>query len=520
MSDSVSLSSSMRSNLLALQNTSLLTDMTQSHLATGKKVNSALDNPTSFFTAAALNNRASDLSSRLDSIGQGAQTLKAADQSLTALTKLVEQAKALATQASEAATSAVSLSSLQAKHATAFSNASTSASVSITLSIAWAGINTGAAPAKLFQVVVNGGTARTISLDAATASVGQLISTLNTALASDGVTATWNATSSKIEFNARENTTIEIDEGVGNAAATIFGGGNVGAANKQTIGTPVSTDLVTQAFDGLVAGEIFSLTVTDTAGSASTLSITISTTTDISALMTLLNTASAGNFTASFNGTTNKIEFTGTAGYKVEINDGATGGAASELFGSSKVGATNAITFGSAAGSATVQKNLTDFKTVMDQIDQLVSDASYKGKNLLKGTDTLTVLFNEDGSSKLDISGVNFTHDSGLGFTSTATLAWGSTTAIQSSIDQAKVALDSIRSQAAKFGTANSIVSTRQDFTKSMVDTLKGGADKLVLADMNEEAANMLALQTQRSLATNSLSMASQAAQSVLQLFR
>ncbi len=102
MSD-ITLTQGIRDNLLSLQNTSDLMSRTQNRLATGRKINSALDNPNSFFTAKALSNRASDLATLLDNIGQGIQTIKAADQGLTAITKLVEAAKAKANQAQLAA---------------------------------------------------------------------------------------------------------------------------------------------------------------------------------------------------------------------------------------------------------------------------------------------------------------------------------------------------------------------------------------------------------------------------------
>src|SRR6187402_2398542 len=101
MSDVV-LSAGVRQNLLALQSTANLMSITQNRLATGKKVNSALDNPTNFFTSQSLGNRASDLNSLLDSIGQAQKTLEAADKGLTSLTKLVESAKSIAKQARQA----------------------------------------------------------------------------------------------------------------------------------------------------------------------------------------------------------------------------------------------------------------------------------------------------------------------------------------------------------------------------------------------------------------------------------
>ena len=80
-------------------------------------------------------------------------------------------------------------------------------------------------------------------------------------------------------------------------------------------------------------------------------------------------------------------------------------------------------------------------------------------------------------------------------------------------------ALDTLRSQASTFGSNLSIVQNRQDFTKTMIDTLETGAGNLTLADMNEEAANLLALQTRQQLSSTSLSLASQADQAVLRLF-
>ncbi|MBR6663601.1 MAG: hypothetical protein IKL33_02110, partial [Alphaproteobacteria bacterium] len=97
----ISLTSSMRSNLLSLQGTSKLIDLTQQRLSTGKKVNSAIDNPSNFYTAQSLNNRAKDLDALLDSMGQAVATIKAATTCLESSSSFLEQATALATQALE-----------------------------------------------------------------------------------------------------------------------------------------------------------------------------------------------------------------------------------------------------------------------------------------------------------------------------------------------------------------------------------------------------------------------------------
>jgi flagellin len=109
MSD-ITLSSGIRQNLLSLQQTTADLTTTQEQLATGKKVNTAFDNPTSYFTSQSLTNRANDLSALLDQIGQAQQTLDAANNGLTGLTSLLEQALSTAQQAQQSATGTISYS--------------------------------------------------------------------------------------------------------------------------------------------------------------------------------------------------------------------------------------------------------------------------------------------------------------------------------------------------------------------------------------------------------------------------
>src|SRR5688572_984372 len=177
---SVVLSAGVRQNLLSLQSTADLMSLTQNRLATGKKVNSALDNPGNFFTSQSLNNRASDLNALLDSIGQAQKTLEAADQGISSLTKLVESAKSVAKQALQApqpgsATySAVPLSG----NPTDETLATTSGTLSVVNSATYS-----------FEVNVSGGGVKTISYtaDAAT-SVDEITAGLSAALAAQGIT--------------------------------------------------------------------------------------------------------------------------------------------------------------------------------------------------------------------------------------------------------------------------------------------------------------------------------------------
>src|SRR4051812_16996729 len=103
MSSDIVLSPGVRQNLLSLQNTADLMSTTQNRLATGKKVNSALDNPNSYFTSQSLQFRAGDLNNLLDNIGQAQKTLEAANQGITSLTKLVQSARSIVNQARQSA---------------------------------------------------------------------------------------------------------------------------------------------------------------------------------------------------------------------------------------------------------------------------------------------------------------------------------------------------------------------------------------------------------------------------------
>jgi flagellin len=156
------------------------------------------------------------------------------------------------------------------------------------------------------------------------------------------------------------------------------------------------------------------------------------------------------------------------------------------------------------------------FDALRTQIDQLAADSGFNGKNLLDG-DNLAVVFNEDGTSSLTITGVTY-DAAGLSIAASAN-NWAADADITAALTDLSDALTTLRSQAKTFGSNLSTVQTRQDFTKSMINTLRTGADSLTLADPNEEGANLLALQTRQQLSTTALSLAAQADQNVLRLF-
>jgi flagellin-like hook-associated protein FlgL len=152
------------------------------------------------------------------------------------------------------------------------------------------------------------------------------------------------------------------------------------------------------------------------------------------------------------------------------------------------------------------------------QLQDIAEDSGFNGINLLAG-DTLTVAFNEGGDNNLSRLGVDYTNSATvLGLDPQAQDAWAGAfdfAALEASIS---TAITSLRTQAANFGTDLTLVRIREDFTKEMMNTLKAGADGLVLADQNEEAANLLALNTRQQLSQQALALASQSEQSILRL--
>ncbi len=319
MSD-ISLTASMRSNLLSLQNTQSLMDTTQERLSTGKKVNSAIDNPSSYYTAQSLNNRASDLSALLDSMGQAIQTIKAADEGIEAITSFAQQAKAVAQSAADSS-----------------------------------------------------------------------------------------------DVTERDNYMKQFN------------------------------DILAQ-IDGIAKDSGYKG----------------------------VNLLNQGSLTVKFNET-------GDSSLTITGRNATSEG----------LGVDDAAAWGTSDTTKTAKENMDKAKTALDAAgddDKAAKQTAY---------DSAVKAYNEAVAA--DVTAGN--------------------AKIEASIKAVDTAISTLRSMASEFGNNYSIVQSREDFTENLINVLTEGADKLTLADMNEESANMLALQTRQQLAINSLSLASQAAQSVLKLF-
>ena len=364
MTQSITLTASMRSNLSALKTIQGQMDTTQGRLSTGKKVNSAIDNASSYYQSRALTNRASDLDSLLDSMGQGIQTIQAANEGIEAITSYIEQAKSVAN-------SAFSLDPSASDYATQLNNYQTQ-----------------------FNQII--GEISTLAQDASYQGINLL-------------------TGGKLTVMFNETRTHQLDVQGDAVVSKMSAKGFQAATWADTVVTAKSElDTAAAAITQCAAG------ATDT--------------------------------------TTNKYYTKNSDGTYTEV---ATANVPATLTADNAANYYKAAT----ADGTTYNTKLTAYK---DAINNATT---------------------------------------------------GSIAKINASLDGIAKATDYLRDYSSVLGNNFSIIETRQNFTEALIDVLETGSDNLVLADMNEESANYLALQTRQQLAINSLALASQSAQSVLSLF-
>ena len=666
----ISLTASMRSNLLSLQNISGQVDATQHKLSTGKKVNSAIDNPSSYYTALSLNNRADDLNALLDSMGQAVSTIKAATTALESATEFLEQAKAVANQALEGSgittkpiedfiaqgykviTSDMDTAAIQALIT---DNAKLVLAGDITLDsgllidksnvtlngngykISYRSSNAGeavikvdgaGASADIQNIGIQASGEKVYGIQALNGGSVKLDSSRNIEVSGKGSQKLLNGSVERAGLNdGKGNTQAMIDQiGADALAATAanefyapgvskndatFGQGNwylpsigewmniygtdfsqvtdgygtSGAIgdNKKAIndalailaGKGVDATVLTENFywssteyhsatswsfnfktghrgypakymaepdtiknyhvrclqevsvsgssvvpkvgDVMYADKTYG-SADDYDGSKTVVGVVTEVSADGSSAkiinlkdLTFDNEFYAGNFNPDnpYGGATSNSCHTSQAAWLEDVADIPACDTQALLAISKTVGqitVTNTV--------PDIVYDASQYNSILNQYDALIKDASYKGINLLQ-TDKLSVKFNETNTADLSVQG----KDMGTKALGLTTFEWQTQGDINKSIEELTSAINAIRSYSSELGNNYNIITTRQDFTESLVNVLTEGADKLTLADMNEESANMLALQTRQQLAINSLSLASQASQSILKLF-
>ncbi len=518
------LSASVRQNLLSLQSTADLLATTQNRLSTGKKVNTALDNPTNYFTAQGLDSRASDISNLLDGIGNGVQVLQAANTGITSLQKLVDSAKSIANQVLQTTVgyspkSNVTSAAITGATATNLLGPGTNSSVTATAAVL--NDNTGTA------INITGATLLSGTAGAASNDLASNITTGDT-LVVNGTTFTFvaGATSTGTSIGVGDSVghlLAAIDAVTGTSVASSVSGGKV------TLNTGTTSNLVISgsalAKIGLVAGTTAltppalsgeTLTIGATGGGTAT-SVTFGAGAGQISTLNQLNAALAANNLQAGISTTGVINIV-TSNDAASSTIGTIGGTAA-----ASGQAFNSLTAAAAVAdpnSQAARANLiAQYNNVLQQINTTSQDSSFNGINLLNG-DTLKLTFNETGKSTLNIIGVTF-NIAGLGL---STLTTGTDFLDNSSANKVLTSLGAasttLRSEASSLGSNLSIVQIRQDFSKNLINVLQTGSSNLTLADTNEEAANSQALSTRQSIAVSALALANQSQQSVLQLLR
>ncbi|WP_336811501.1 flagellin N-terminal helical domain-containing protein [Bosea sp. MMO-172] len=455
------LSNGVRNNLLTLQQTTAQQSVIQNRLATGKKVNSAIDNPVNYFTALSLNDRSSQLTGLLDGISNGIQTIQAASKGIDGITKLVnslqstiKQAQSDAAQnrptkagtglatAAEAALTSKSLKDIALDKSLVDNNAGAANTATATDSG-----NLGIAPPAAGNVqtyaisVVSGSNSFTATVGP-NATVRDVVNAVN----QSGVATAF--VDEKGQFNIKGMGSEKVQFGFG-----LGSGPQAGANPTQAELDAANNAAVTNAQSAtLNANTSLGLAVTDNSATTSIVGSNIT-------------SAVRSNLIDQFNDLRNKID---------------------DLAKDSSFNGINLL----AGDRLSIQFN------------------EKTGKN----------------QTKLDIQGSNLTSDN-LGIPRAVNTQLTGFINFQNDADLDKAtasltgALTSLKSLASTLGSNLSVAQTRQDFTKELANVLTTGAGNLVLADPNEEGASLLALNTRQQLSQTALSLANQADQGVLRLF-
>ncbi len=443
----VTLSSGVRNAVASLSSVQSQAGAIQNRLATGKRVNSAIDSPVNFFTAASLNERSSQLTGLLDGISNGIQTIQSASKGIDSITKLVSSLQSTVKQA----------------QADAAQNRPTKA---------------GAALATAAEAAVTSKSLKDIALDK----------------------------------RVRDTTGVDaLDDGLKNDA-TATSSGDLGVIEADTfIGLSIKSG---------------STTYTASFSSAN------------ATVRDVVNEINKSGVATAFVDEKGQLNVKGNGSEDVEFGIGSDAVAATAItdaaagngntaFGFLQADAVTATAIKGQAVTSAVRSNLIQqFNDLRTQIDELAKDSGYNGVNLLQG-DKVSIQFNEKtgkNQSKLDIQGSTLSADNlGISLATNTKVTGQFNFQNDSDLDAATKsltgALTSLKSLSSGLGANLSVAQTRQDFTKELSSVLTQGADNLVAADGNQEAANLLALQTRQQLSQTALSLSNQSDQAILRLF-
>lgn len=545
VSDAVTLGFSIRSQLLALQGTQSVIDKTQLRLASGKSVNTAIDDPQNFFASRELGDRASDLERLLDGMGQNLQTIRAAADAVEAIGQLVQQAEAVTQQARDLlptlqteprAVGNVDLS--EVRDLTSLTGISNGDRLRFTFRDQE---DTNFSPAPVFV---------SLSTNMSGAELVGAINDLNTGLPEDTIEASLNL---KGELEVKTvNGDIMMIEFVAGAAG--FGTQATNQAIANALGfqqqTEFSNNLLNQNSVGFVVypeATLTSFAFTDaTTGEVArrsslinnlqlpngtpitiapgfldgqyqvgvnqgtTSSINLDATTSIQEFIDAINTDNVlgSQIQADFIEETGQITIRAIGGevdsIELGIDDDPGGAVISVAFfgfgarvpvGLDPAFDPDIMSIQLPKSTGLIQELEQEYDSILAQINMLAEDGSYKGINLVNG-DSLITTFNESFSSQLITEGTTLT-SAGLGLEEAN---FNNVATIETTLTDVRESLETIRSFGTSLANDLNIVTTRETMTENIINTLTAGSDRLTLADQNEEGAKMLALQTRQQI--------------------
>ena len=536
----VTLTASVRQSLLSLQNTQELVGRTQKRLSSGLEVENAIDDAISYFQSKALVDRSTDLLEKKDNIDQGVSTIASALDGVTAIEEIVRQMKGVANSMKSAEDTQMSslVTTFNELH-TQINNMAADATYQGLNLINGTGANLGI---EFSEQTASRMDVASVDLRATTAgldlknpagytqaeSVGVLAALAETAGNNDGtfasrflsdtgsLTLTWNADAAT--FRAGE--TLDFTYGTG-VSLTLY----VHSANDlaTTDGGTITIDIVTTSVTATTSMDIYAIAtasrnivVSHQAVDASAGDGAWNNATNIATMTTFKFTylgSEAITLTTADNGLSLATADNGTAGIQLFVGQGQTftltgSGDVHELYmysGGTGSEAGNTLAYGVAA----------------------TNGVAYIVATALQGTGFVetAVTASRTESFGINLAHANVTSLTGGDFNLTtasnvALVKAGNTDQINRLLTELNTALTTLRTNSQVLGTNVALLNTRLEFTEDYVNTLQIGSDKMVLADINVEGANLLALQTRQQLGIQSLSLAAQAEASILRLFQ
>lgn len=490
----IALGATLRNQLLAIDRTARSLDISSGRLATGKKVNSALDNATSYFAARSLQDKAADFQRLTDNMGQNIQAIRQADQGLGGIEKLLQMAETIGTEAREYFQSTSVLSGLPLPDQILADN-----------------------PNAYWQMDDLNGANNQGTIGGINGSPGTGVTFNQPGLYPDGAPSAYfdgtsNAVitvpdSGQINNTTVANRTIELTFNADTTAGrqVLYEEG----ATVNSLG--IYIDNGNLYVEGRDSGDWGPFGINEPINAGQTYHVALVLDQPNGELRGYLNgeqMSTIGAVTIPLSSHTGDIAIGGTQDGLV-FHDGPDGAAGKNFTGFiTDVALYNRVldddtirSHGQATQEVegvTFQK---DFNVLMDQITQLAKDAGYRGNNLLFN-DSIVTVFNKDESSRYATAGGNFTAD-GL---SVDGLKLNNITEVETTLDRVRSAIGKVRSFQRSLATDINVIQNRIDFTERNINTELEGADKLTMVDLNEETAKVLSNQTMQAVQMANLS--------------